>query len=118
MTGTREAPLYVTVSAEDSDALSRLTELVTGSDGGVRVVGIFDPESDRSDPVMMEFGEIPDKQWEALSHAAELGHYSGKRGGNVGEIAARLGVSDSAVSQRLRAAEAKIISQVIGASDR
>lgn len=109
-----DSGLYATFRLAEREQLSHLTELLC-DDSAVGVVGVCDPEGAECDPIMVDLDPITDKQWEALSHAARLGHYSGPRGGNLGVIAEELGISESAVSQRLRAAESTILSQILTA---
>jgi predicted DNA binding protein len=52
---------------------------------------------------------ITDKQQTALEKAIEMGYYEQPRTTDLGAIAAELGVSDSAVSQRLNNAETKLV---------
>lgn len=62
-----------------------------------------------TDTVTIDTDSITVKQWEALQLANELGYYKSPREANLGDIADELSVSRSAVSQRLRAAEATLI---------
>ncbi|GAB6878213.1 hypothetical protein JCM17823_04870 [Halorubrum gandharaense] len=89
-----------------------------GDENPVSVVALYDPEASEAGPIMIDLSSITDKQWEALHYAAKLGHYSGtKRSGNLSRIADELDISKSAVSQRLRAAEAAIMSQIVAIRD-
>lgn len=108
--------LYATFRLADRETLARLTNL-PDSDSAVSLVGLYDSEAADSDPIMIDLSGLTDKQWEALDHAAKLGHYSGTRGGNLSTIAEKLDITESAASQRLRAAESKIISQILATHD-
>ena len=57
----------------------------------------------------LDVRSITDKQREAVEVAIESGYYDTPRKADLGELADRLGVSRSAVSQRLTAAEATLI---------
>ena len=66
--------------------------------------------SDQPDSVTeIDVSSITDKQREAMETARELGYYETPRETDLGELADELGVSKSAVSQRLNAAETKLV---------
>lgn len=112
--GPEDCPLLVTLRVSDRQVLSQLLESEPGSRNRVETIGITDPCGADREPVLINLERVTRKQWEALEIAHSLGHYSGDRGGNLAEIADRLDISKSAVSQRLRAAEARIVSAVLG----
>lgn len=57
----------------------------------------------------IDVSTITDKQQEAMECARELGYYETPREASLGDVAAELGVSESAASQRLNAAETKLV---------
>lgn len=59
--------------------------------------------------IELEANSVTDKQREAVRMAVDLGYYETPRGANLGDLAARLEISRSAVSQRLKAVESKLI---------
>lgn len=75
-----------------------------------QISGSNDDSSDRS--IELEVDSLTDKQREAVSSAVELGYYETPRRANLGDLAERLEVSRSAVSQRLTAVEAKLIEEL------
>lgn len=109
-----DVPLFVTLRVKDRSVLSRVVEQYSSMEDDVETVTIVDPAQEGGDLASIEVGHITRKQWEALEVAHELGHYSTHRGGSLNEIADALGISKSAASQRLRAAEAKIVSALLG----
>jgi predicted DNA binding protein len=113
----RSTPVYLTVRIADRDQLSQVVKQYTSMGPAVETITIVDPASEHSEPLTVEVGNLTEKQWEALQVAHELGHYSSPRGGHLEEIAEELGISKSAVSQRLRAAESKIIPSILGFAD-
>ncbi|MFW5965436.1 MAG: helix-turn-helix domain-containing protein [Halodesulfurarchaeum sp.] len=111
------APVYVTVRVADRDKLGEVVESYGSMGPGVKTITIIDPQQDQSKPLAVDVGHLTEKQWEALRVAHEVGHYSTPRGGQLKEIADELEISKSAVSQRLRAAESKIIPAILGANE-
>ncbi len=63
--------------------------------------------------VEVDVDEITPKQWEALALAFEEGYYDRPRDADLESLAAELEISKSAVSQRLRAAEATLIESIV-----
>jgi predicted DNA binding protein len=57
----------------------------------------------------IDVSTITDKQQEAMELAMELGYYETPRTASLSDIADELGVSESAASQRLNAAETKLV---------
>lgn len=114
MTDTTDCPVYVTFRMQDQSALEHLVGLLS-SEGEVETISVANPCTDEgANPTVIDFGNLTEKQWEALEVAHSMGHYGAKRGGNLGDIADELGISKSAASQRLRAAEAKIVEGILG----
>lgn len=57
----------------------------------------------------IDVSSITDKQQEAIELAMEMGYYQTPRDADLGAVAEELGVSESATSQRLNAAETKLV---------
>lgn len=57
----------------------------------------------------IDVSTITEKQQEALELAMEAGYYETPRRTDLGDIAAELGISESATSQRLNGAETKLV---------
>jgi predicted DNA binding protein len=112
-----DPPLYVTFRIADRTTLREVIEKYQSMGPNIQTITIVDPKNDKTQPLSIEVGHLTEKQWEALRVAHEKGHYSSPRGGHLDEIAAELGISKSAVSQRLRAAESKIIPAILGTSN-
>ncbi|APE96057.1 helix-turn-helix domain-containing protein [Halodesulfurarchaeum formicicum] len=112
-----DPPLYVTFRIADRAALRKVIQAYGSMESDIETITIVDPENEHSHPLTIEVGNLTKKQWEALRVAHEKGHYTSPRGGHLEEIAADLGISKSAVSQRLRAAESKIIPAILGTKD-
>lgn len=65
--------------------------------------------------VRVDLSDVTVKQWQALELAYERGYYDCPRKADLSELADELGISKSAVSQRLRAAEARLVEAVVTA---
>ena len=65
--------------------------------------------------VNVDLGPLTDTQLETLKMAYVAGYYASPRETDLGELSDDLGVSKSAVSQRLKAAEAKLVASVVDA---
>lgn len=65
--------------------------------------------------VELPASDVTEKQLEAIRVAVELGYYETPRQASLGELAERLGISRSAVSQRLSAAESTLILELFEA---
>lgn len=107
-------PLFVRLRIEDRGSLRQVVDQYSSMEPTVETVTIVDPSNENAELLYIDIGHVTDKQWEALEMAHELGHYASPRGGNLQAIADKLGISKSAASQRLRAAESKIISAILG----
>lgn len=70
-------------------------------------------ETPEQSNVKVAVDEITPKQWEALTLAFEKGYYDRPRDVDLKELADELAISKSAVSQRLRAAEATLIESIV-----
>lgn len=94
----------------------RLTELIgdlrrTVEDVSVRRLKRVDAgsESPRQKFVTLDLYELTQKQRQAVTAAVAAGYYETPREISLGELADRLDISKSALSQRLKAAESKLV---------
>lgn len=106
-------PNFVTFRVDGRERLERLLGLAS-SEEGIETITIADPCQEATNPTFVDLGTITEKQWRALEVAKQVGHYDGSRGGSLEVIADELDISKSAASQRLRAAEAKLVSSLLG----
>lgn len=84
-------------SLRDAGAEPRLTQITTAS------------ASEELPTVPLEVDTLTEKQREAVRIAVDSGYYDTPRRASLEDLAARLGISRSAVSQRLAAVETKLI---------
>lgn len=95
----------------ESDDLSEFYRALVEKGISVELEGVHNPvDSTR----IGEFG-LTDEQREALAVAFESGYFAVPRQTSLVELAEELGISDSAVSQRIRRGLSKIVSATIGA---
>lgn len=111
VTDVRETSILVTVHPCDR---SMIPDLVAGLEGvgyPARVDRIvrIDEEVLGTPPVLCDFSLLTEKQQTALVLAVEQGYYEQPRQATLEDLAEDIGVGKSAVSHRLKAAEAKII---------
>ncbi|MEF8831282.1 MAG: helix-turn-helix domain-containing protein, partial [Halobacteriales archaeon] len=111
VTDAREDSLLVTVHPCDR---SMITELIqglrdVGYDARIDRIVRIDEEMFGNPPVLCDFGLLTEKQQEALMLAVELGYYEQSREATLEDLSEELGIGKSAVSHRLKSAEAKII---------
>ena len=103
--------LQVTVSDMESvhDVLAQLADL----EATVEPQGLSVADPDGEWPIETDIGDLTAKQLEALELAYSRGYYRQPRETDLTTLAEELDVSKSAVSQRLRAAESKLLMAVL-----
>ena len=92
------------VISELVDGLKAVTEQVSLR----RLTASHQDETVESTPTTVELSTLTSKQREAAMIAVSEGYYRTPRETSLGELAATLDISKSALSQRLRAVEAKL----------
>ncbi|WP_254863038.1 helix-turn-helix domain-containing protein [Halovivax gelatinilyticus] len=90
----------VVVALRRTGATVRLRRIATRTDG------------DADQHLELEVEGITEKQREAVLLAVDAGYYETPRQTDLGELAERLGVSKSAVSQRLSAVESNLVTSL------
>lgn len=109
----RDATRDVSVSLAVADHETLREVFRRLSDVPADVTRVSDSEN-RASLVEIDVGEITPTQQETLALAFEEGYYDDPRRINLGGLSEQLDVSKSAVSQRLRAAETKLVRMVVG----
>jgi predicted DNA binding protein len=92
----------------DRDSLSSFYELVD-EDLSLDLVRVFE----RSNTATYGEFELTDEQRDALVHAFEMDYFAVPKGATIEEVAASLGISPQAVSQRLRRGHANLIESAL-----
>lgn len=104
--------LYVLLSIDDRETLRTLLRCVREDDGGASTVQILETDHTEEVPIF-DISRLTDKQWEALRLAYERGYYQQDRDTDLEALATELGITKSAVSQRLQSAETKLVIAVM-----
>lgn len=106
--GIEDGSIIVVVSVPNRGALRELLDGL--QEVGAVVIVDWLVEGDQSDATMeIDVSRITSKQRQALETALEAGYYDSPRSADLGTLADELGISKSAVSQRLNAAETKLV---------
>jgi predicted DNA binding protein len=108
-----DEPIHVVLEVPDHETLRELMETVSNADVAVETKEITSARP-RLSTVEVDLDMLTDKQREALVLAFDSGYYDRPRKASLADIAEQLGISKSAVSQRLRNAEMKLVESVFG----
>ncbi|MFB6071067.1 MAG: helix-turn-helix domain-containing protein [Halanaeroarchaeum sp.] len=112
--------LTVGAYAEGRDALSRVMEQVRERAEDVRLERLTSARGTASPGETDSQREAPgevrltEKQREAVAVAVEMGYYDDPRSATLADLADRLNVTRSALSQRLNAVETKLVTSLVG----
>lgn len=104
----RSDSIVVVVSMPDRNELGQIIEGLRDVGASVSVDWIVNG-GEGSTTTEIDVNSITGKQRQALEIALEEGYYETPREIDLGELAAKLDISDSAASQRLNAAETKLV---------
>ena len=66
-----------------------------------------------SDPVLVERGNLTDRQREVLQTAFDMGYFEHPRAANAGEVATALSITRSTFTEHLAAAQSKILTDIL-----
>ncbi|MXR51440.1 bacterio-opsin activator [Halovenus sp. WSH3] len=110
---TTPESLTVVLEIPDRQTLVELLSTVEESESPVVTRDIRRADESGDGYVSVDLGELTAKQKQALELAVEAGYYERPRDADLGELGDRLAISKSAVSQRLRSAERKLIETAI-----
>lgn len=111
----RDGALEVDVTVPQRSVLRELVEDLREREAGVRLEQVVPLEPEPDDhAVLLDAASITPKQREAVTTAVEMGYYDSPREADLGDVASALGVSRSAASQRLNAAEATLVEAFTG----
>jgi len=112
--GFRDGALQVSVTVPRREALRDLVAALRARDAAVHLERILPIAAEADDRrLTLDPQGITDKQREALATAVELGYYRRPRGADLATVAERLGISRSAASQRLNAAESTLVNALV-----
>lgn len=104
--------LLITVTAPDREVLSSLVHALRDVGAVVRLDRICAVGDENAGRVLeLATDGITEKQREAVRVAVESGYYDTPREADLGDLSDSLGVSKSAVSQRLSSVESKLVAE-------
>lgn len=106
--GVKNGSVIVVVSVPDRSVLRNVIEGLRDVDATVSVEWLVNGSGGGS-TAEIDVSAITAKQQEALETALAEGYYETPRESDLSELAEKLGVSESATSQRLNAAETKLV---------
>ncbi|ERG88722.1 MAG: putative DNA binding protein [halophilic archaeon J07HX5] len=112
--GVRNGALIYVVSVPSRTVLRKLVAAVRENGAAVTVEWLV-TSAGESSLTEIDVSAITAKQRRALEAAIEAGYYETPRTASLGDVADRLSVSTSAVSQRLNAAETTLVKSLFGA---
>ena len=105
----RNASLHLVLEVDDHEALTQLLQLVRDSDVTARTENILQAGLSAQTSVTIDLDILTAKQRKTLELALDAGYYERPREVDLTYLASELDISKSAVSQRLRTAEMKLI---------
>jgi len=114
-----DGTVLVTAYVDDRDAVRRLVEALRGVVDRVRLVRLAVVEgADATEQVTFDLSALTPKQRRGLELAVVRGYFDDDRDVRLSELADELGISKSALSQRLRTAQAKLVTDVFDGAER
>ena len=113
VTGVEDQQIYVQVYLPDRDALSGVIDVLkrTAAEFTVRRLRRIDRNGigDESKEVTFDLCTLTEKQRETAIRAVEAGYYDDPRETSLEQLAAEMDISKSALSQRLKSVEKKLL---------
>ena len=110
--GVRSGSIVVVLTIPRREALREIISDLRATGASVSVDWLVE-RTGESSTTEIDVSTITDKQQEAVEIAQQLGYYETPREADLGAVAAELGVSESAASQRLNAAETKLVNSYL-----
>ncbi|SNZ06661.1 hypothetical protein SAMN06269185_1245 [Natronoarchaeum philippinense] len=111
-----DGAVVVRLSVPDRETLRSVVADLRDRGAGVELERLnAGADAEGAQTVELDAGEITDKQREAIRVADRLGYYDTPREADLGEVAAELGISRSAASQRLNGAASTLVLELIRA---
>ena len=113
-----DGTVLVTAYVDDRAAVRSLVEALRGVVDRVRLVRLAVVEgADATDQVTFDLSALTPKQRRGLELAVVRGYFDDDRDVRLSELADELGISKSALSQRLRTAQAKLVTDVFDGAE-
>ena len=113
MATTDTNPLRMTLSLPDQRLGQEILRCLADADGSEAELTVHSISQSSTTPSTVQVDSITPTQWEAASLAVELGYYEAPREATLDDLADELGVSKSAVSQRLGNLERTLVTNLV-----
>ncbi len=110
-----ESPIQVVIEVPDHDSLRDLLRTIQASDIDSKTRTISLATISAAGSVTVNLDVLTEKQRETLELALSEGYYERPREADLTTLADQLGISKSAVSQRIRNAETNLITNALDA---
>ena len=112
----RDGRLTVSFHAPDEETLQEVVSELDDrwSDVSVRRLLRSDEGLSGSDLVLVDRGELTDRQREVLETAHRMGYFEHPKRANASEVAAALNLHPSTVAEHLAAAQGKLLDSILG----
>ncbi|SFC34793.1 hypothetical protein SAMN05444422_107129 [Halobiforma haloterrestris] len=107
--GVSDGSLLVSVIVEDRETIGRIVDALERDATAVRLRRLTRLPNEAETSLEVDTTKITEKQREAVELAVELGYYGRPREATLEDLADELGISKSAVSQRLNAVETTLV---------
>lgn len=108
-TNPSNKPIHLVLEVTDHESLQTVLRTLNESECTVETKAITESGISEKTTVELDVDVLTSKQRQAVALAIEEGYYSRPRGASLEDLASELDISKSAVSQRLRTAERKLI---------
>lgn len=105
--------IVCSVLLPDRATLRELVSRLRDVGSSVDVYGITQSNVENSESIVMDVTDVTEKQREALLVAVEAGYYETPREADLEALSKELDISRSAVSQRLKAIESKMVHKLV-----
>jgi hypothetical protein len=110
----RDGRLRLVFHTPDYECLRDVVAELRSRFQGVHVARVIQSSpGDETDRVVVERGRLTPRQLEVLETAYEMGYFERPREANASDVAGRLDVDPSTVSEHLAAAEAKLFEDIL-----
>jgi len=114
-----DGTILVTTYVDDRGAVRELVASLREIAAGVRLTRLAVVEGpEATEQVTFDLSALTPKQRRGLELAVVRGYFDDGRDVELGDLAAEIGISKSALSQRLRTAQAKLVTDVFDGAER
>lgn len=115
---TENGVFFVCATITDRQALKQLIDDLRKQDATVHLEQLLplDHSSAMQRTLELDTSEVTEKQREAIEVAVNAGYYERPRQSDLAALSEQLGISESAVSQRLNGAESALIREMASAT--